>query len=102
MMALYSFDISGTTPLNPRLHHSENLKYHTLVFILNFVYDLGFQHAEENPIISKDGDGESDGNSVHSESQHQDDNKPTTDSNSKDTPNKTGSDKSKKVSKITP
>lgn len=63
---------------------------------------LWFQQAEENPIILKDGDGESDGNSVHSQSQNQDDNKPATDSNSKDTPNKTGSDKSKKMPKITP
>jgi hypothetical protein len=50
----------------------------------------------------KGGDGESDGDSVNSESQHKDDIRPTADSNSKDTPNKTGSDKSKKIPKITP
>lgn len=60
------------------------------------------EHAEENTIMSKGGDGEGDGSSVNSESQHKDDIKPTTDSNSKDTPNNTGSDKSKKMPKITP
>jgi hypothetical protein len=52
--------------------------------------------------MSKGGDGEGDGNSVNPESQHKDDIKPTTDSNSMDTPNKTGSDKSKRMPKITP
>jgi len=52
--------------------------------------------------MSKGGDGEGDGSPVNSESQHKDDIKPTTDSNSKDTPNNTGSDKSKKIPKITP
>lgn len=61
---------------------------------------MWFQHAEENTIVSKDGDGS--GNSSHSESQQQDENKPSTDPNSKDVPNKTGSDKTKKMPAITP
>jgi hypothetical protein len=52
--------------------------------------------------MSKGGDGEGDGSSVNSESQHKDDIKLTIDSNSKDTPNNTGSEKSKKIPKITP
>jgi len=60
------------------------------------------QHAEENALMFKGGDGEGDGNSVNSDSQHKDDIKPKTDSNSKDTPNKTVSDKSKNMPEITP
>ena len=52
--------------------------------------------------MPKGGDGEGDGNSLHSESQHKDDMKTTTDSNFQDTLNKTGSDKSKEIHKITP
>jgi hypothetical protein len=52
--------------------------------------------------MSKGGDGESDGNSVHSESQHKDDIKPTADSYSKDIPNNTDSEKSKNMPIITP
>jgi len=60
------------------------------------------EHAEENTIMSKGSDGEGDGNSVHSESQHKDDIKPTADFNSKDIPNNTDSDKSKNMPIITP
>ena len=52
--------------------------------------------------MSKGGDDEGDGNSVHSESQHKDDIKPTADFNSKDIPNNTDSDKSKNMPIITP
>lgn len=101
MMELYFIDKLETTHLNPQLYHCVNLKYNTVPLTLNFVC-LWFQHVEENAIMFKGGDGESDGDSVNSESQHKDDIRPTADSNSKDTPNKTGSDKSKKIPKITP
>jgi len=52
--------------------------------------------------MSKGSDGEGDGNSVNSESQHKDDINPTADSKSVDTPNKIDSDKSKKMPNITP
>ncbi|XP_069675639.1 solute carrier family 12 member 4 isoform X2 [Periplaneta americana] len=57
------------------------------------------KEAEENPVLSKEGEG--DGNSIHSETPQQDD-KSSADPNVKDTPNKTGSDKSKKMPAITP
>jgi len=52
--------------------------------------------------MSKGGDGEGDGNSVNSESQHKDDTKPTADFNSMDTPNNIDSDKSNNMPEITP
>lgn len=101
MMALYFFDKLETTHLNPQFYRCVNLKYNTVPFTFNFMC-LWFQHAEENPNMSKGSDGEGDGNSVNSESQHKDDINPTADSKSVDTPNKIDSDKSKKMPNITP